>query len=316
MARAPGEKQVEKKIEDTGESSVPTRIPFWRKVIDQPGITPEVENHRYAGSGTEADPFLVHWIPNDPRDPMNLGKTVRWSLAVMVAWTTFAVSFLSSGYTAGIPEITKQFRVSEEIATLGVSFYVLGFAIGPLVWAPLSELYGRQLMFFISYGLLTAFTAGGAGANSIATVLVLRFFAGSFGSSPLSNSGGVITDIFPDSERGLAVCFFSAAPFLGPTLGPILGGFFVTANGWRWLMGLLTIISGVFWILGTAVVPETYAPYLLRRRAAELSKRTGKCYVSKSEHGKPKVTVGQNLMTALSRPRKEDALLRHLIQLK
>ncbi|EFQ34146.1 major facilitator superfamily transporter [Colletotrichum graminicola] len=298
MAQANAEKQ----IEESFEPPVRTRIPYWRQVIDQSGITPEVENHQYAGSGTEADPFLVQWIPHDPRNPMNYSDNTRWFITMMVAFTTLAVSLLSSAYTGGIHDIVREFGISDEVAVLGVSLYVLGFALGPLLWAPLSELYGRQSVFFITYAALAAFGAGCAGAGSARTLIVLRFFAGAFGSSPLSNSGGVIADMFPDEERGLAMTLFSAAPSLGPVFGPIIGGFLGSAAGWRWLMGTLAAISGTFWLLGTALVPETYSPYLLRRRAAELSKRTGKCYVSKMEHHKGKTSLAQSFKTALSRP--------------
>lgn len=67
--------------------------------------------------------------------------------------------------------------------------------------------------------MLTAFNAGAAGAQNIETLIILRFFAGAFGSSPLTNAGGVIADMFPASERGMAMSIFAAAPFLGPVIG-------------------------------------------------------------------------------------------------
>lgn len=69
--------------------------------------------------------------------------------------------------------------------------------------------------------LLTIFNAGAAGSKNMETLIILRFFAGSFGSSPLTNAGGVIADMFPASQRGLATSIFAAAPFLGPVVGPI-----------------------------------------------------------------------------------------------
>jgi MFS family permease len=132
-----------------------------------------------------------------------------------------AVAFVSSAYTGGIDQILADFGIGDEIATLGISLFVLGFAIGPLLWAPLSELYGRQILFFGTYALLTTFNAGAAGSKNIQTLIILRFFAGAFGSSPLTNAGGVIADMFPASERGLAMSVFAAAPFLGPTIGKL-----------------------------------------------------------------------------------------------
>ena len=86
----------------------------------------------------------------------------------------------------------------------------------------MSEIYGRQVLFFGTYAMLTAFNAGAAGSHNIQTLLILRFFAGVFGSSPLTIAGGVIADMFPASDRGLAMSIFAAAPFLGPTIGLIL----------------------------------------------------------------------------------------------
>ena len=176
------------------------------------------------------------------------------------------------------------------------------FAIGPLLWAPLSELYGRQILFFGTYGVLTAFNAGAAGAQNIQTLVILRFFAGAFGSSPLTNAGGVIADMFSASQRGLAMSVFAAAPFMGPTLGPIVGGFLGETEGWRWVEGLMAIFTGVLWIVGSLTIPETYAPVLLKNRAAELSKITGKVYKSKIEVERGRQTLGQSFKIALSRP--------------
>ncbi|KAL0930658.1 MFS multidrug transporter [Colletotrichum truncatum] len=287
---------------DGGENVAPTKLPYWRLVTDQAGITPEVANYAYTGSGTEEDPFLVQWIDNDPRNPMLFSRRKKWFITMMVSLTTLAVALLSSAYTGGIREIIQEFGISQIVATLGVSLFVLGFAIGPLLWAPLSELFGRQSLFFGTYAVLTAFNAGCAGANNAHTLIILRFFAGAFGSSPLANSGGVIADMFPAAERGLAMALFAAAPFLGPVLGPIIGGFLGAAAGWRWVMGFLAAFSGTLWLLGAALVPETYAPYLLRKRAAKLSKMTGKCYVSKMEHEQGRVSLAESFKTALLRP--------------
>jgi multidrug resistance protein len=200
-----------------------------------------------------------------------------------------------------IREIIYGFDISTEVATLGVSLFVLGFAVGPLIWAPLSEMYGRQVVFAISYGAFTAFNAATAGSKNIRTLLVLRFFAGSFGSSPLTNAGGQIADIFSASERGMAMGLFALAPFLGPTIGPIAGGFLGQSKGWKWVEGLMAIFSGVMWLLGLVFVPETYAPVLLRKRAQKLSLTTGKVYRTKADAG-GRISGGQALKTALVRP--------------
>ncbi|KAM5354567.1 hypothetical protein ACJ41O_001214 [Fusarium nematophilum] len=284
------------------ESPARDRIPYWRLVIDQAGVTPSIASFKYEGDGTEESPYLVKWIPNDPRNPMAFSQATKWFITMTVAIATLAVALVSSAYTGGVIQIIEEFHISQEVATLGVSLFVLGFAVGPLLWAPLSEMFGRQVLFVGTYAALTAFNAGCAGAQNAWTLIVLRFFAGAFGSSPLTNAGGAIADMFPASQRGLAMAIFAAAPFLGPVLGPVIGGFIGMNEGWRWVMGFLAAFSGALWIIGSLLVPETYAPVLLRKRAAKLSKMTGKHYVSKLDHERGKVTLMESLKTALSRP--------------
>lgn len=210
---------------DSEASSVPTRIPWWRQVVDKAGVTPEVESWKYEGAGTTEDPYVVTWIDHDPRNPMNYSMSTKWALTMLVGFATLAVAFVSSAYSGGADSVIEEFGCSEELFTLGLSLFVLGFALGPLVWAPSSEVVGRQILFTGTYLALTAFNAGAAGSQNIGTLIVLRFFAGAFGSSPLTNAGGVIADMFPNEQRGLAMAIFASAPFLGPVIGPIVGGF-------------------------------------------------------------------------------------------
>ncbi|EMD01230.1 hypothetical protein BAUCODRAFT_202494 [Baudoinia panamericana UAMH 10762] len=284
------------------EASKPTQIPYLRQVFDQAGVTPEVENHHYDGSGTEDDPYVVGWIEHDPRNPMRYSDAKKWALTALVAIATLAVAFVSSAYSGGAEQIVREFGCSEEIYILGITFFVLGFAIGPLLWAPLSELFGRQLLYVTTYGFLTAFNAGAAGSQNIQTLIILRFFAGAFGSSPLTNAGGVLADIWPAKTRGLAMSLFAAAPFMGPVLGPIVGGFVGETIGWRWVEGIMAIFTGVLWIAGIFLIPETYPPVLLRKRAAKLSKMTGKVYRSRGDVEQGPTTFGHVFKTSLSRP--------------
>lgn len=149
---------------------------------------------------------------------------------------------------------------------------------------------------------MTAFNAGAAGAPNIQSLIVLRFFAGAFGSSPLTNAGGVIADMFPAKERGLAMAIFAAAPFLGPVIGPIVGGFVGETVGWRWVEGVMAIFTGVLWIAGSAFIPETYPPVLQRQRAKKLSKMTGKVYRSQGDVDQGPTTFRHIFKTSLLRP--------------
>ncbi|KAI1038513.1 hypothetical protein LB503_011301 [Fusarium chuoi] len=287
---------------DVESQQINAKASHFNLILDQVGLTDAVLNYDYTGHGTADSPYLVEFLPNDSRNALNFSRSKKWLITILQAIATLAVTFTSTAYSGGLSSILIHFHVSTEVAILGVSMFVLGFAVGPLLWAPLSELYGRQIPFFVSFMALTAFNAGAAGASTMAALIVLRFFAGSFGSSPLSNAGGVIADMFEARDRGLATALFAMAPFLGPTLGPIAGGFLGESEGWRWVMGMASIFTGVVWIVNSLVIPETYGPYLLRRRATVLSKRSGKVYISKTDVGRPRTTIATQFKTAILRP--------------
>ena len=86
---------------DNGESTQPTNIPHFRQVLDQAGVTLEVQKWDWEGSGTEEDPYVVTWIDNDPRNPMMYSTLKKWGLTMMVAFATLAVAFVSSAYSGG-----------------------------------------------------------------------------------------------------------------------------------------------------------------------------------------------------------------------
>ncbi|PVH68019.1 hypothetical protein DL98DRAFT_391615, partial [Cadophora sp. DSE1049] len=90
-----------------------------------------------------------------------------------------------------------EFNTSSELFALGISLFVLGFAVGPALWAPLSGLYGRNILFITTHGFIVALVAASAGCQSMASLLVFRFLAGTFGASPLTNCGGLIAGLFP-----------------------------------------------------------------------------------------------------------------------
>jgi multidrug resistance protein len=263
--------------------------------------TSSLLQQKYKGDGTEKSPYIINWLDDDPENPMTWKSAYKWFVTIFVGIATFAVTFVSSAYTGGFGQILTELHTSPEVATLGLSLFVLGFAVGPLLWAPLSEVLGRRILFILTYGILTAFNAGAAGSQNIWTLVILRFFAGAFGSSPLTNAGGTLADMFEASQRGLAMAVFAAAPFLGPGAGPIVGGFVGETVGWRWVEGVMAIFTGVVWIVGIFFLPETYSPVLLRERANKLSKITGRVYRSKYEE--TKVTkLSELFKTALSRP--------------
>lgn len=149
---------------------------------------------------------------------------------------------------------------------------------------------------------MVAFLGGSAGSQNVATLMILRFLAGTFGASPLVNSGGTIADLFQPAQRGLALTVYCVAPFLGPILGPVVGGFVSENVGWRWVQGVCVIFIGIIGVLGVLFIPETYGPVLLQKRARHLSKTDDKAYISVLEKSQGKKKPSEVFKRALLRP--------------
>lgn len=113
-------------------------------VLDQAGVTPEVLNYPYLGEGTPQKPYIVDFLPQDTRNPLQFPQWKKWTITILQAIATLAVALVSTAYSGGIFDVIIEFRVSTELAILGLSVFVLGFAIGPLLWAPLSGMIAPE----------------------------------------------------------------------------------------------------------------------------------------------------------------------------
>lgn len=110
------------------------------------------------------------------------------------------------------------------------------FGTGPMIWAPLSEIYGRKQAVLTPYFVAICFAFGSATAKDFQTLMLTRFFTGFFGSAPVTNTGGVLGDLWTPAERGTAMVSYSLAVAGGPLLSPIVGGAIVDSQlSWRWV---------------------------------------------------------------------------------
>lgn len=190
--------------------------------LDTP-LTPEGDTKQPAEDHVEKDSNLVDWDgPDDPEHPQNLTRLRKWGITFSLASMTMWITFSSSVLSVATHPISEEYNVSTKVMPLATTLVIFGFALGPLCWAPLSELYGRRLPTFLGYGVFAIFQVPVAVAPNLQTIMVCRFFVGVFGSSALSVGPGVMADIWDPVDRGIATPFFFAANLLGPILGPIM----------------------------------------------------------------------------------------------
>ncbi|KAL1967742.1 hypothetical protein VTN77DRAFT_2999 [Rasamsonia byssochlamydoides] len=241
---------------------------------------------------------VLDWdSPQDPENPQNwpLGKKIYHTLCVAVY--AFTITYMSSAYAPGATQLAAQLGVSETVSLLGVSLFCIGLSLGPVIASPLSETFGRLIIYRLSLPISILFIIGSAVASNMATIAVCRFFAGVFGSPALSVGGGTLADMWPRSMFGSATVTFLLAPFLGPSLAPVIGGFVVERKGWRWLEWVSVFISAAT-CLAALGMRETYKKVLLQRRA----KKRGKLTASSHHRIHPLAAIRAWMREAMLRP--------------
>jgi multidrug resistance protein len=227
-------------------------------------------------TNTDKDPFEVHWDDgdNDPMNPRSLTLVRKWIVVIIVSLSSLCVTCASSMYTSTYTQIMLEFHCSKIVATLGLSFFIMGLGIGPMLLGPLSEFYGRRPIYLVSFSFFTIWLIPSAVARNIQTMIIARFFDGLSGSAFLSVAGGTVGDMFNREQLQLPMMIYTGSPFIGPTMGPLIAGFINQYTSWRWTFYVLIIWSAVNLGMIALLVPETYHPVLLRNKARQKRKET------------------------------------------
>lgn len=225
-------KSDELSIQEHGDSSRPQAL----TAADLEKDETDVESARSVNSepkGPEKDPHLVEWDGlDDPQNPINWPVWKKWAVTMSLAWMSLWVTFASSVFSSATMATAAKFHVSTEVMTLGTSVLLFGYMLGPLIWGPLSELYGRRIPLFTGYIVFIIFQIPVAVAQNVETIMLCRFIQGTFGCSPLVVCGGALADFWDPVNRAVAVAMFASATFLGPTLGPIVYVFISSFCSW------------------------------------------------------------------------------------
>ncbi|KAI1266647.1 major facilitator superfamily domain-containing protein [Xylariaceae sp. FL1019] len=246
-------------------------------ITERPSEEMHLESQVVDEKKDDSDPNLVTWNgPDDPENPYNWPRGKKVGYLALLSITSLYSQLASTMFAPGAKQLVDEFHVTSSIeATFTVSIYVLGFAIGPVFIAPMSELYGRYIIYQTCNLLYFGFTLGCAFSANIAQFLVFRILCGLAASGPLTIGGGTIADFTPQEERGRAIALFGVGPLLGPVLGPVIGGFVSERVGWRWSFRIIAILAGVVGVITFIFMRETKASVLLSRKAQRLRKETG-----------------------------------------
>lgn len=165
----------------------------------------QTSNHKDEGISN-----LVDWATDDPERPLNWSTSAKCLNLGLVSFFRFLTPLASSMVAPATGLIIRDFDSDNEtIGSFIVSIFILGYALGPLVLAPLSESYGRLPLYHINNALFTLWNLGAALSPNVGALLAFRLLSGLAGSCPVTIGSGSIADCVARERRGLVTTIFS-----------------------------------------------------------------------------------------------------------
>lgn len=220
---------------------------------------------------------LVTIGPDNPENPQCWHIKKKLIHTVAYSTTTLCAQFGSTVISPGVAQIGHEFHRGLEVATLGITLYLVGNGFGALIFAPLSELHGRKIGVFLPQLASSLCILITANLENLPSFLVFRFIAGLFAAAPIVSSGGAMADLWNPNHRPAALALYAVSIVAGSIAAPVFGSLLVTnagQYGWRWscwLAGLLGVVISLFWY---ATLSETYLPTVEMKRALHLRHQT------------------------------------------
>ncbi|EED15452.1 conserved hypothetical protein [Talaromyces stipitatus ATCC 10500] len=245
-------------------------------------------------SQKETEPSTsLEWASN-PRNPVNWSPTRQWGIIVLLWGANTVASICSTAFEPALPFVLDDFGThSDTLSSFTISIYLIGFCFGPLLIAPVSELYGRVIVLYPSFVVYLGALAICGSSNNIAVFIVFRALMGFAGITFLICGRAVVADIIAPKRRGLAVTFItSGATFVTDSPGPIVGGYIAETIGWRWIFWISMTFLGACMLGCLLTLRETYPPIVLARHLKQQADST-------KAAEKP---ASQLLITACTRP--------------
>lgn len=232
------------------------------------GVTPRHPDNR-TGEVVDFDESC------DPEDPLQWSPRKKISIVLNMSLLSAAGQMASSMIAPSVEQIVIDFHTDNlMLAVLTVSVFLIGMAVGLLLTSGISEVYGRVVVIHVTNLLFVVFACAAAVSQSLGQLIGFRFLQGVAAAAPPAIGGGVIGDMFEPKDRGRATSIYGLGLLLGPTIGPVAGGFITQDAGWRWNCWTIAIVGAVMLVGTIPVLRESYRPLVLERKVRRLRKET------------------------------------------
>ncbi|KAI0160948.1 MFS general substrate transporter [Hypoxylon sp. FL1284] len=213
----------------------------------------------------------------DAENPLEWPVAYKWGIVSLLAFMAFTVTFTCMSVVPVASRIVDDLdhgHASKSASVLLVTIWELGEAAGPLLIAPLSEVFGRYPVMNVANVLFIAATVLAALSQSTTLFIVARTLTGLAVASNVLNPA-IVGDLFESEQRGSAMSYIQLAPLIGGAIGPAISGAIAETLGWRQTLWISALLAAACEVTFLTCFRETYKVAILRRKAARLRRETG-----------------------------------------
>ncbi|EMC96554.1 hypothetical protein BAUCODRAFT_480367 [Baudoinia panamericana UAMH 10762] len=200
---------------------------------------------------------LVPTPSTDPNDPLNWPFFWKISVLICICCSSLMIAFCAAGIIPGFMAIAEAYHTDINHVSYLVSVNVLWLALGPIIWSPICDTYGRRPVYLLAMFITLVSSIACAVAKSYGIQVFTRMLQGFGASGAFTVGAGSIADVYFLHERGLYTGCWIAIGQSGPFIAPMITGAVIENAGWRWSLWLMAIFAGVFLVMMFFFLPET-----------------------------------------------------------
>ncbi|KAH7113730.1 MFS multidrug transporter-like protein [Dendryphion nanum] len=244
---------------------------------ETPLLSPQPSGFADVEDGIKHTEIILDFGEKDGENPREWRQGFKWGVVLLLAFMAFTVTFTCISVVpiaASIAQDLSGTQADSSSTALLVTIWELGEAIGPLLIAPLSEIFGRYPTMNVCNILFIFTTFLAATSNSTTLFIAARALTGVTVASNVLNPA-IIGDMFESEQRGSAMSLVMLAPLIGGAVGPAISGAIAETLGWREVLFIATGIAIACELMFLIFFKETYKMVILRQRLVKMRKEEG-----------------------------------------
>ncbi|KAL7950383.1 MFS general substrate transporter [Trichoderma barbatum] len=178
-------------------------------------------------------------------------------IVTVLSFCAFLAPLSSTSILAAVPQVAETYHTTGSIINVSNAAYMALMGVSPVIWGPMSQVFGRRPMTRLTTVLFFLLSIATALAPNLASFFVFRALSAFEGTAFILLGAACIGDIYRPTERATALGWFMSGTLIGPAIGPCIGGILVTYTSWRSIFWLQTALAGTGALGVFFLVPET-----------------------------------------------------------